>query len=142
MALQVKNLPRIHEDAGLIPGLTQGVKDLALLWLWCRLASVAQIRPLAWKRPYAVGAALKRQKEKISQIPGIQASMGLLEVLSRGEKKWNLLPAKMVYFFLVSSLSLQPIWKQFLCLHHAPSLLPLSLSRVAQSWGQPGVQAH
>ena len=42
--------------------------DLALLWLWCRLAAVALIRPLAymeaWEPPYAVGAALKRQKTK------------------------------------------------------------------------------
>ena len=38
--------------------------DLALLWLWCRLAAVALIRPLAWEPPYAMGAALKRQKEK------------------------------------------------------------------------------
>ena len=38
--------------------------DLALLWLWCRLAAVALTRPLAWEPPYAVGAALKRQKTK------------------------------------------------------------------------------
>ena len=31
MALQVKNLTSIHEDAGFIPGLDHGVKDLALL---------------------------------------------------------------------------------------------------------------
>jgi len=38
--------------------------DLALLWLWCRPAAVTLIRPLAWEPPYAVGAALKRQKTK------------------------------------------------------------------------------
>ena len=38
--------------------------DLALLWLWCRPTTTAPIEPLAWKRPYAAGVALKRQKEK------------------------------------------------------------------------------
>ena len=42
-ARRVKNLASICEDAGLIPGLAQWVKDLALLWLWCRLAAVASI---------------------------------------------------------------------------------------------------
>ena len=38
-------------------------KDLALLWLWCRLAVAAPIPPLAWELPYASGAALRRWKE-------------------------------------------------------------------------------
>ena len=38
--------------------------DLVLLWLWRRLVAAALIRPLAWEPPYAVGAALKRQKDK------------------------------------------------------------------------------
>ena len=38
--------------------------DLVLLWLWHRLAALAPIPPLAWESPYAVGAALKKQKEK------------------------------------------------------------------------------
>ena len=46
--------------------------DLAWLWLWCRLAAAAPIGPLAWEPPYAVGVALKRQKEKRKE-----------------EKKWN-----------------------------------------------------
>ena len=36
--------------------------DLMLLWLWCRLAAVALIQPLAWEPPHAVGTALKSQK--------------------------------------------------------------------------------
>ena len=38
--------------------------DLALLWLWHRLAVTAPIRPLAWKPPYAAGAALEGQEKK------------------------------------------------------------------------------
>ena len=37
---------------------------LVLLWLWCRLAAVAPIQPLAWEPPYAVGVALKKKKKK------------------------------------------------------------------------------
>ena len=35
-----------------------------LLWPWCRLAAATVIQPLAWQPPYAVGVALKRQKDK------------------------------------------------------------------------------
>ena len=38
--------------------------DLALLWLWCGLAAVALIRPLAWEPPYFTGAALKKDQKK------------------------------------------------------------------------------
>ena len=37
--------------------------DPALLWLWCRLAAMASIQPLAWELPYAAGMALKRKKK-------------------------------------------------------------------------------
>ena len=38
--------------------------DPALLWLWYRPAATAPIQSLAWKHPYAVGAALKKTKNK------------------------------------------------------------------------------
>ena len=37
---------------------------LDLAWLWHGPAATAPIRPLALERPYATGAALKRQKKK------------------------------------------------------------------------------
>ena len=47
-------------DSGSIPGLAQWIKDLPLLWLWCRPVAIARIGSLAWEPPYATGAALKR----------------------------------------------------------------------------------
>ena len=41
--------------------------DPALLWLWCRQAAMAPIRPPAWEPPYAERVAqemAKRQKIK------------------------------------------------------------------------------
>ena len=68
VAQWVTNPTSIHKDAGLIPGLTQGVKDPCyhelwyrftdaaqdpmLLWLWHRTAAATLIWPLAWESPY------------------------------------------------------------------------------------------
>ena len=52
-------------------GLRHG-SDLALLWLWHRLAATAPIRPLAWEPLYAMGAALeKTKKTKKKKYPEI-----------------------------------------------------------------------
>ena len=54
----VKNLTRIHEGLGLIPGLAQWVKDPTLLWLWHGWAAAAPVwssQPgnlhMPWVRP-------------------------------------------------------------------------------------------
>ena len=44
---------------------------MVLLWLWCRLASAAPVRLLAWELPYAAGAALKKPKKTKTQMPHI-----------------------------------------------------------------------
>ena len=38
--------------------------DLALLWLWRKLGATTLVRSRAWEPPYAMSAALKRQKKK------------------------------------------------------------------------------
>ena len=61
LVAQWKHLTSIQEDADLIPGLTQWVKDL---WLWYRPVATALIQPLAWEPLYAMGVALKKKERK------------------------------------------------------------------------------
>ena len=51
MAQWLTNPARNHEVEG-------------LLWLWCRPAATAPIRPLAWEPPCAAGAALEEAKRQ------------------------------------------------------------------------------
>ena len=64
MAWQLANPTSIHEDAGLIPGLDERVKDEVWLWLWRRPAATALIGPLAWEPPCALGEALEKAKRE------------------------------------------------------------------------------
>ena len=83
MAQWLTNLTSIYEDW--VPSLTSlsGLRiqhcrelwcrskcrsDLALLWLWLRLAATAPIGPLVWEPPYAVGATLKSKKKKKNSV--------------------------------------------------------------------------
>ena len=60
------NSTSILEDAVSIPGLSQWVKDLVLLWLWYRLAAAALIRPLACELLPGVMPWKKKKKKNLT----------------------------------------------------------------------------
>ena len=69
-------IPHCHE---LWLGRRRG-SDPAVLWLRCRLAAVALIRPLDWELSYTTDVALKSKKRK--EIPGKVFSFHTYEIRS------------------------------------------------------------
>ena len=59
--------------------------DLALLWLWRRLAAVALIGPLAWESPYALGVAPKKKKKNAFYL----YELAFLTATDNGNKTMN-----------------------------------------------------
>ena len=70
MRLQVQSLASLSE-LGIWPCREEAghrhSSDLALLWLWHRLAAIAPIQPLAWEPPYAMDEALKSKNKQIKK---------------------------------------------------------------------------
>ena len=64
--------------------------DPVLLWLWCRPAAAAPIRPLAWELTYAMGVVLKsKKKNEKKESFSLAYVVALSQMLSTwiGEKK-------------------------------------------------------
>ena len=55
---------------------------MALLWLWCRPADTAPIRPLAWEPLNAVCSALKRQRKKQQKSDDLETSGLIFKFIS------------------------------------------------------------
>ena len=61
------SLSGLRSSIAMSCGVAHISSDLPLLWLWCRLAAIALIRPLAWERPYAAGVALKSKNKQTNK---------------------------------------------------------------------------
>ena len=64
--------------------------DLALLWLWHRLAAVALTGPLAWELPYALGVALKSKKIDKNETNNTSLLELTWKALSRAKIIWKI----------------------------------------------------
>ena len=50
-----------------IPSLTQWVKDLVLLWLWCKPAAAAPIQPVAWELRICRRCDHRKEEEEVKK---------------------------------------------------------------------------
>ena len=73
--------------------------DPTLLWLWCRLAAAAPIRPLVRELPYTAGVALKQTNKKSVNICVYIHTQVRICIYIVGKEKVN-----WIYFFVVASL--------------------------------------
>ena len=60
-----------------------------LLWLWCRLATTALIRPLAWEPPYAVGEDQEMAKRQQQQKRQKDKKKSVLKTFTGGDTIHN-----------------------------------------------------
>ena len=97
--------------------------DPALLWLWCRPAATALIRPLSWEPPYAMGAAQdiktnKQTKKTTTWYRLIQVRMAIVKK-STNNKCWRgcAEKKKTLLYCWWKCTSVQPLWKTILQLN-------------------------
>ena len=97
VAQWVKSLTSINEVVGLIPGLISGLRICGELW--SRWAAAARFRPLAWKLPYSMGVALKRQKQNNKRKSKMLQHHKELGLGGCGEVAFYLSEQEQVFFF-------------------------------------------
>ena len=103
--------------------------DLALLWLRCRPAAVALIRPLAWELPYATGVTLKDKRKKVTILPPpffFRAHLWHMDVPGLGVEPELQLPA---YATATATLDLGRICDLHCSLSQSQILNPLGKAR-------------
>ena len=63
--------------------------DPELLWLWCRPAAAALIRPVAQELPYAMDTVVKKERKQNKELTVIKMFTTALLILSKNTKQPN-----------------------------------------------------